>query len=100
MKTKHTPGPWHVGRRFSGGAVYAEKGEEICAFSDLIDPVESLANKRLIAAAPDLLDALAWALKNLEEVAIPLANKHGRVTSMTECVVQARAALAKAEGGA
>jgi len=56
------------------------------------------ANARLIAAAPDLLAALQWAAKNLKEVAIPMAEGHGHVTSLDSALERALAALAKAQG--
>lgn len=60
--TKHTPGPWEQ--------TYGKRGT-LCVISDTtwicgeienphspIDEVEAIANARLIAAAPDLLEAL------------------------------------------
>lgn len=76
MTSKHTPGPWEV--MFAGSSkagqpfkideayVYAPNTQDdtaICA--DIIDPVTqeiSEANARLIAAAPDLLEACQLAL--------------------------------------
>jgi hypothetical protein len=69
-ETKHTPGPWSWnGRVAMSGAfpVLAESGKFICEVDpavsgfDLIDgkqPTEQIANARLIAAAPTLLEAL------------------------------------------
>lgn len=63
MTTKHTPGPWEV----HSGSVYASADEsrpiadmrrdETAAKAE-IWPTERDANARLIAAAPDLLEAL------------------------------------------
>ena len=58
--TKHTPGPWTViGREIHGpddsGAIVA-RIPEWGVLADITDP--GLNNARLIAAAPDLLDAL------------------------------------------
>lgn len=61
MKTKHTPGPWYLS--LMTGFVYnnenleklictTESGPDCYKFTD-----EQLANARLIAAAPELLDA-------------------------------------------
>ena len=54
MNTKHTPGPWTVQPDWLGptwgGRVYNEA-------LDLIAEVEELNDARLIAAAPDLLEA-------------------------------------------
>jgi hypothetical protein len=64
---KHTPGPWKLGRRDTQ-TVYDEEGKEIAlAFtrdsdggvgSDPRMRHEALANARLIAAAPQMLQAL------------------------------------------
>jgi hypothetical protein len=55
MKKQHTPGPWTYEAEETGfaGAIVAKTGW-ICDFDT--DP--SPANARLIAAAPDLLEAL------------------------------------------
>ena len=56
---RHTPGPW---RRSEGGAIFGSDGKliQICGeysvrFGEGTE--EALANARLIAAAPDLLEA-------------------------------------------
>ncbi len=68
--SKHTPGPWSVGTRGDGtpGYVYCDnelgsavaivygKPLEYTVFSR----AEEIANARLIAAAPDLLEALRY----------------------------------------
>ena len=59
---EHTPGPWKV----STGSVYVDDGSDYpvtrIAYMDRdghdIRPVERDANARLIAAAPELLEAL------------------------------------------
>lgn len=61
MKTPHTLGDWRIGKRGGKtgvGAIYGPKGEEIAVFSGMLSPDEELANARLIAAAPELLQAL------------------------------------------
>ena len=80
-EVKHTPGPWEA----CGKAVHAETGREIVfgghntrSGSD----EEQRANARLIAAAPELLEAL--------KVAVSQASWTG--------ITQAHAAIAKAEG--
>ena len=64
---KHTPGPWTMHPRFDDGAeVRAIAPVAWCGVattvgssgSQSIDAAEARANARLIAAAPDLLDAL------------------------------------------
>lgn len=62
MKTKHTPGPWKIDNT---GVLTNSKGNRVFATVYVARPtVESeyfdkwQANARLIAAAPDLLEAL------------------------------------------
>lgn len=72
MNTKHTPGPWHVGR-------YTPNATEMTILTKNGSPVtpawgpqfyvnseQAKANACLIAAAPDLLEALKEALDQLE----------------------------------
>jgi hypothetical protein len=59
MSTQHTPGPWEIGAYESGQmAVDGANGEQVTGF---IAP----ADARLIAAAPDLLEALKEARATL-----------------------------------
>jgi len=64
--TKHTPGPWVVDPAVRQGfTVYAPKEGFIVGTQDeegRYGAIESEANARLIAAAPDLLDALLMVL--------------------------------------
>ena len=50
----HTPGPWHIGMR-PGPMVYGQLGEQV---ADCRGLDESQYNARLIAACPDMLEAL------------------------------------------
>jgi len=98
---KHTKGPWHItepnainGKRFictepADGVFYTvaiTMGD--AAWSHINDA----ANARLIAAAPDLLDALRWTLESL------IDDYEG--WNDMPVVKAARAAIAKAEGAA
>ena len=72
MKTKHTPGPWAwESRRDSSLKNLIGDGKIIARAVDLTDLInfgESReANARLIAAAPELLEALEVALETLLE---------------------------------
>lgn len=94
MGTKHTPGPWVVVRAGNSTLIrsdsqrgYFAKIEGACAGAH---GAEGEANARLIAAAPDLLEALKKAL--------PLLEEHIRGRSVTEAIEAAEAAIAKAEG--
>jgi hypothetical protein len=61
----HTPGPWTI-RRASQGKPYQIEGatRDITRWGGLSAPMshEAEANARLIAAAPDLLEALQYVL--------------------------------------
>jgi len=81
VMSKHTPGPWRV--IGLGSAIYqVEEHTETASFSSFSEHSE--ANARLIAAAPDLLLALAQMMDGYK---LPSVRK------------QARAAIAKATGG-
>lgn len=86
-EVKHTPGPWETADEFgpsaTGRLVQKTGGNLICACTGYFGRDETLANARLIAAAPDLFAAL-------------------KAVASDECVHgafdMARAAIAKAEG--
>jgi hypothetical protein len=84
--SEHTPGPWEI-----RGDVIEAGGEIVC------DPFDNRANARLIAAAPDLLEALKAIMKaeiaytGAVEVAFEFAGP-------PDLVKHSRAAIAKAEG--
>ena len=101
MKTQHTPGPWTIHADTDGwplvmsggvaGRIVANVNPQSCpdessAPAFVAMPCE--ANARLIAAAPELLEALEASLA-LIDLVIPF---EGEVTRT------ARAAIAKAEG--
>ncbi len=61
---KHTPGPWQLIKSIHPTTVLSSKGEGY-SIASVYDPnrgshatKESMANARLIAAAPDMLEAL------------------------------------------
>ena len=84
MTTKHThtDSPWHLGKRAGTPAIYGKDGAEIAEIFHVLTP-EWRENARLIAAAPELLEAL----RNLTH---PMAND--------EDLQNALAVIAKAEG--
>ena len=101
METKHTPGPWKVfnlsdaypgieavngGRRYTI-VVYGDADEYCGIRGD--SPETRLANAHLIAAAPDLLEALKALVNQHDVYHQPMIN---------EIAVKARTAIAKAEG--
>lgn len=86
MSAQHTPGPWIC----SGAAFGDADGIDYTIHADGMDI--SKANARLITAAPDLLAAL--------ETLLAASEKH---IFSDECLAErnaARAAIAKAKGGA
>jgi hypothetical protein len=54
MKTKHTPAPWHLMESRKEAMLFCDNEKQVVA--SLICPVK--ADLKLIAAAPDLLEAL------------------------------------------
>jgi hypothetical protein len=98
MTTKHThtQGPWHVGAGNGEGGIFAENGRTrleiggttlypIAQMGRGWNEEEDEANSRLIAAAPDMLDAL-------RRLTHPMASD--------EDLTHALAVIAKAEGRA
>jgi hypothetical protein len=92
-ETKHTPGPWGVQRyrNYVGFSVWA--GDRGCIAERWYDTEQNppygdeiVANARLISAAPELL---AFARRYLDSDA-----------TTAECDALAKAAIAKATGGA
>ena len=63
----HTQGPWRIGEPRDGfiGNVLADNPRRLLAQVTVQDGEQTLANARLIAAAPDMLDALETALEML-----------------------------------
>ena len=94
MKAKHTPGPWHIGMK-PGPMIYGPKGEQVAdmrhkPFTLVSEIDESVANVRLISAAPDLLAAL--------EAIIKMIGPYAGQGRMDAEISAARAAIAKAKG--
>lgn len=60
--TKHTPGPWTIGRNQAGhNAIWAMNALPIAQIHYVVGDGD--ANARLIAAAPELLEALNYVLE-------------------------------------
>jgi hypothetical protein len=82
MENKHTPGPWHD--RVN------EFGQQCIYNPDTwVATCKTPANARLIAAAPEMLEAIRAILFQVIQ---------GKVLERDACITQARAAIAKAEG--
>lgn len=84
----HTPGPWSINdQNPDDEEIEAPSGPVAIALGR-----EAEANARLIAAAPDLLAALEECLLN--------SDIHGKYGPPARSLEKARAAIAKAKGGA
>jgi len=91
----HTPGPWYRNIPADGKypTVFAGRNQHVAVASQQKDSAETEANISLIAAAPELLDALALLL--------PYAARAIQGTTEGQPLLDAaRAAIAKAEGAA
>ena len=102
MSAKHTPGPWNIydEPRGYGFCVRTEPGGEIIAdYSCFLKEVEqpARANARLIAAAPDLLEALRLCMTFIVELA-ESGDAGFWDAEKTPEVIAARAAIARATG--
>lgn len=81
----HTPGYWHIGM-CPGPIVYGPKGEQVADLTaELLPKEENTANARLIASAPELLEALQLAEATLQR----LAPDGSRATCGTRDVIHA-----------
>ena len=92
---KHTPGPWEAEwhRKYKQWNVFPESGKAVVSVTDLCGEYskeETEANARLIAAAPELLEALQGLL---DCMAIPSS-----ICKERPAYEAARAAIAKATG--
>lgn len=90
VAAKHTAGPWLVSETFAVGPA----GEIVACTPHNHSRKE--ANARLIAAAPELLEALQGLVRFTDAVRVQV----GMGKTQLERLAKARAAIAKAEGGA
>ena len=100
MKTKHTPGPWVIENNRSFPMIVARDGGKYDGACICPEVCNGEANARLIAAAPELLEACKiiadknprispyWGLSNPVNLTITIGQFN-----------QFCAAIAKAEGG-
>jgi predicted ATPase len=94
MMAKHTPAPWKVNSQKHGIFIMAgnyclASTADVRTNSDCRMNEEAKANAHLIAAAPELLEALKGLFKNNQDIDAYLQAKDKAVQ-----------AIAKAEGGA
>lgn len=112
MSTKHTPGPWTVTESsdwtgMSGVSLgiddaAGQDGERDYHLATVVhgDPDELAANARLIASAPELMQALQEAENALDDYVERLEKLGGQMNYGRKVLMQARAAIAKATGSA
>lgn len=91
--SQHTPGPWRIGN--NGWTVWVAPKRLISVEGRTAD--EALANARLIAAAPELLAGLQWAMVWLPKVPLPPYDQELR-NIFAENLEHCSRAIAKAEG--
>ena len=90
----HTPGPWEVLPESD-----SHEGPLIAECDLQSDEAQNRANARLIAAAPDLLEALRASVAATDRELEAFRRNLGRnPLVMPEWLAGARAAIAKAEG--
>ncbi len=102
-KAAHTEGSWHIGLAATERAVYGKYGEHIATLPDMLASDEVTANARLIAAAPELLEALEELnYRALVALGLPgdetLDVKRLPASPLGKAIAQARAAIARATG--
>lgn len=101
-KNMHTPGPWEFSPSRSGGFVIAGRnkpdGYPVLPYlaRTMNFPKEHEANARLIAAAPNLLEALEWLIEDVEYTRSDFVGQPTQVRNSS--VAMAKAAIAKARG--
>jgi hypothetical protein len=97
----HTPGPWEISKNEAGELDICEAGAGNM-LADLAKCKNAEANARLIAAAPDLLEALRGLIDQLEAAGIHIPGEDSGQWHGAEGISFSRAieAIAKAEGRA
>lgn len=111
MTTKHTPGPWHVGDLAApnlagrNALVYAPSGYAVAdakVFHCKFGVPEMEANARLIAAAPDMLEALEGLLlvepTTRSDLAWEMLTIHEKARRYDQALERIKSAIAKARG--
>ena len=89
---KHTLGPWEANEWADGWEIGARDAH--CTVCRLVNCNNAEANSNLIAAAPELLEALTIAVATIERLSI----KHPPFNSSQGTLDVANAAIAKATG--
>jgi len=95
MSTKHTPAPWVISGTKKDRTIRAGLNGFVVAEVTTLGTINTMdgtgeANTRLIAAAPDLLEALQWALTELTEP------ENSTADTLAETIYKATEAIKKA----
>ena len=98
MNAQYTPGPWAIAPKSLGGAeqIYTEKHGRIATINNTYPDAEAEANARLIAAAPELLQACKKAYQQLRDIQIAYGAE-GVEIYPDGCEMILEAAIAKAD---
>ena len=97
MNTNHTLGPWRIGDKYQTDIYAARAGHAIARTVNPQHEGECEANARLIASAPDLLEALQAVLHDCDDLDMVESNEPGRDAGPW---LMATNAIAKATGNA
>lgn len=94
-EAKHTPGPWTVDGPTTNQIVWSDQDNRVCflAHSNGLNDERDKANGRLIAAAPDMLEAL----KTCRDALMSRCSIHDKTAD--GAIGEAWAAIEKATGG-
>jgi hypothetical protein len=102
----HTPGPWAGGLQISSSneskiiAHIQTKEKKLQGYSNTnsVNPCEALANARLIAAAPELLQCAKCALADLEGILSEFETGGDRLHPGWQTLKELKAVIHKATG--
>ena len=105
---KHTPGPWetdrnnvHTGQIATIHHCLNNDWVEVWSPNWPMDEAEQEANARLIAAAPELLEALMEAVEcGMVPISSAVEGGASAYSAQVRCADKIRTAIAKATGGA
>lgn len=105
--TAHTPGPWTASpNKWNDAELIVQAGPPtnrvLARFGSEDEPLDSTdhANARLIATAPELLEALKFALRDMEATREQYRVHAPHAGVLAQSIAFARAAIAKATGSA
>lgn len=87
QKQGHTPGPWYRNIRANGKypVVFAGRNQHVATVSQQKDGSETEANIDLIAAAPELLDALKHVVEVFDAPGVVLPDEEPLFEALAKC---------------